>query len=798
MRILSCLLFTLSVMMFVSCGGGGGGLSGSPDQPSQPVSVSLNVSSVTLDTGDTFQFRASVNNATDTTVTWTVNDVVGGNSTVGTMSIDGLYTAPAAVPSPNTVTAQATSNADKSKSATSTITLNPKFAVSPTSTTVTTGETQQFTTNLPVDQWQVNDINGGNSTLGTITASGSTTGVYTAPSVVPTPNSVAVKAIKLGDATKTATATVFITTATAGAPIITPMTVTVPAGGTQQFAVTNGISVNWEVDGASGTDPSTWGTMSFSGLYTAPLSPPWTGKVNIKATSKSDNTKSANAVATIVFSNASLNGHYAFRYRGVDNAVGPSGADHIWAVGSFVADGQGGISGGGMDLSLITSSPPNPVTAPFTGQYSISADGRGSGILTVQTQGGAENIPLRWVMISNASGRMIGFDDTGSGWGNIDMQDPSSFSAGLSGTYVFSYDGLSNGLYPITAAGMFSANAGVISSGLGDFNTPAPDLGGVRQGVPFIGSYTTVDPSTGRGTWNFTDQLTGYTSSFAFYVLNSSAFVFSSTDIGWGELGVAVQQDTSSPFSNTSLTGNSIFISNGYVSVNSNTVSVTSAGLLTADGSGNLVSGVVDNNGNGNLSATGTYSISANGHGTMNIQTGSTSNPVSFYMTTAQQGYFISLNGAMVSAGQFMPQASGTYSTATLRNSLAFTLRATYVSPGEDIAGQMTSDGAGNLNGTADLNDAGTLGPGTSFTGTYTVSANGRGQLAINNGQSTANFAIYLLSGRTALPGAHRFQRSGHARTCLSAILIGLPLRLTNRRLIQTPINCGYTLGEIL
>ena len=261
-----------------------------------------------------------------------------------------------------------------------------------------------------------------------------------------------------------------------------------------------------------------------------------------------------------------MNGHYAFRYRGIDNPVGAGEAEHIWAVGSFVADGQGGISGGSMDIAVIdvATSQGAPITAPFTGTYSINADGRGSATLTIQTPGGAENIPLRWVMISNVSARMIGFDDTGSGWGNIDMQDPSSFSAGLSGTYVFSYEGLSNGLYPIAAAGMFSADAGVISSGLADFNSPAPGLGGVRQGVPLLGSYTSVDPLTGRGTWNYTDQLSGYTYSFAFYLLNSSTFIFSSTYTGWGELGVAVQQDTSSQFSNASLSGNSIFISNGY------------------------------------------------------------------------------------------------------------------------------------------------------------------------------------------------------------------------------------------
>ncbi len=751
MRKLSLLLIILSTMAFVSCGGAGGGLSGSPDQPNQPISVTLNTAAVTLDTGDTFQFRASVNNATDTTITWTVNDVVGGNSTVGTMSVDGLYTAPATVPSSNPVTAKATSNADTSKSATATITVNPKFAISPTSATVATGQTQQFTTNLPVDHWEVNDMGGGNlQTVGAISSSG----LYTAPAVVPTPNTVTVKAVKQGDATKTATATVTIVSGSPGTPIITPMTATVPAGGPQQFTVTNGIAVNWEVDGAAGTDPSTWGTISASGLYTAPLSPPWTGKVNIKATSQSDTTKSANAVATVVFSNATLNGHYAFRYRAVDNAVGTASADHIWAVGSFVADGQGGISGGSMDLSLVTSSPENPITAPFTGTYSVGADGRGAAALTLQISG-SPVIPLRWVMISNASARMIGFDDTGSGWGNIDMQDPSSFSSGLSGTYVFSYDGLNNALNPTAAAGMFSADAGVISSGVGDFNTPVSGAGGVRQGVPFDGSYSSVDPSTGRGTWSFIDGLTGYTWSFAFYLLNSSTFVFSSTDLGFGFLGVAVQQDTSSSFSNSSLSGNSILISNGYISVNANTVATTWAGRFTADGNGLFPDGVVDSNMNGTVGADlpyrGAYSIGQNGHGTAIIgnTTSVATNSLGLYMISANSAFWVSLDGSWVASGQFMPQASGTYSTATLRNSWAFTLRASYVSPADDMAGQMTSDGAGNLTGTADVNAAGTLEPDTAFTGTYTVSANGRGEVAVAVGPATVHYAMYLQSGRT-------------------------------------------------
>jgi hypothetical protein len=79
------------------------------------------------------------------------------------------------------------------------------------------------------------------------------------------------------------------------------------------------------VGGATGTDSDTWGAVSDSGLYTAPVTPPWTGKINVKATLKSDTTKTANAVVTVVFSNATLNGHYALRYRGVDRATDQPG-----------------------------------------------------------------------------------------------------------------------------------------------------------------------------------------------------------------------------------------------------------------------------------------------------------------------------------------------------------------------------------------------------------------------------------------------------------------------------------------
>lgn len=486
------LLLIVSAMVFVSCGGGGGGISGSPDQPPAPVSVSIVEASATLEAGDTFQFHASVNNATNTTMTWTVNDAIGGNATVGTMSVDGLYTAPASVPGANPVTVKATSNADNTKFDTASVTILPKFAITPTSASLKAGQTQQFTANQPVDVWRVNDMLGGSEAVGTI----SSAGLYTAPASVPTPSTVTITAVEQRNGNKFASATVTILGPTTLA--ISPITSTVAAGATQQFTVSpSGTDVTWEVGGVAGTDPATWGAVSAGGLYTAPVSPPWTGKVNVKVTSKSDPNQSANAVVTVVFSNATMNGHYAFRYRYVGKGD-PSLAVRVWAIGSFVADGKGGISGGVRDsISYSAGATQQLDQMHFTGTYSIGADGRANATLTLLSTTSPPAplamIPLRWVMISNTAAQIVGFEDTGSGWGGIDIQDPSSFSARLSGPFVFSFDGLSPKL-PTLGAGMFIAVDGVINSGSATFNQ---GLGGasaqVRQ-TQFDGSYTSVDP----------------------------------------------------------------------------------------------------------------------------------------------------------------------------------------------------------------------------------------------------------------------------------------------------------------
>jgi len=140
------LLILLSLLACLQAGCGR--VSGSPTPPTAPpnppasgnIQVSVTPNPVNVRAGSSQQFAASVTGVTNTAVTWSVNNVAGGNSASGTITSSGNYTAPAALPNPNTFTIQATSAADSSASGSSDVTiLNPTpvlTAISPSSVNV--------------------------------------------------------------------------------------------------------------------------------------------------------------------------------------------------------------------------------------------------------------------------------------------------------------------------------------------------------------------------------------------------------------------------------------------------------------------------------------------------------------------------------------------------------------------------------------------------------------------------------------------------------------------------------------
>ena len=95
---------------------------------SAPVTVTVSPGTASVSAGGGTQaFTATVENASNTGVTWQVEGVTGGNSTVGSISTTGLYLAPIIVPSSATVTVSAVSNADISRSGSAQVTITRKL-----------------------------------------------------------------------------------------------------------------------------------------------------------------------------------------------------------------------------------------------------------------------------------------------------------------------------------------------------------------------------------------------------------------------------------------------------------------------------------------------------------------------------------------------------------------------------------------------------------------------------------------------------------------------------------------------
>lgn len=118
------LLYFLALLSSLTgCGSGSSGGQTSP--PSQITSVSVSPTTANVLLGATQLFTATVQGtgAFSPNVTWSVSGIVGGNSTHGTITADGLYTAPAAVPNPSNVTVTATSVQDPTKLGNSTATI---------------------------------------------------------------------------------------------------------------------------------------------------------------------------------------------------------------------------------------------------------------------------------------------------------------------------------------------------------------------------------------------------------------------------------------------------------------------------------------------------------------------------------------------------------------------------------------------------------------------------------------------------------------------------------------------------
>jgi hypothetical protein len=128
----------------------------------------------------------------------------------------------------------------------------------------------------PVVQWQVNQMTGGNPKVGMIDP----TGLYTAPTLVPNPQTVTVTAVLQSDSTKTGSSSVTIQalSSVTGQLVVSPALSSVTASQTLQFnIVTPGINntdVTWTADGGTITPGGNFTPPGTPGAYTIEASLP--------------------------------------------------------------------------------------------------------------------------------------------------------------------------------------------------------------------------------------------------------------------------------------------------------------------------------------------------------------------------------------------------------------------------------------------------------------------------------------------------------------------------------------------
>jgi hypothetical protein len=164
--------------------------------------------------GNSQTLSAQVTNAIDTTVVWSVNGVVGGTISTGTITATGTYTAPGDLPSSATAQITATSQADPTKSATAQFTIASDIAISlaPPNASVELGATQGFHAAITSAGHPDISVRWSLSGAACPAACGSVdlSGNYTAPGVLPTQATASLTAQSVADPSKQISAAINI------------------------------------------------------------------------------------------------------------------------------------------------------------------------------------------------------------------------------------------------------------------------------------------------------------------------------------------------------------------------------------------------------------------------------------------------------------------------------------------------------------------------------------------------------------------------------------------------------------
>jgi hypothetical protein len=726
-------LFALGILvwavLFAGCSG------------SNSLTVTLTpASGQTLNPGQAVTIVAAVANDTNNQgVSWSLSGpgLLSSNTTTSV-----VYTAPSSVSTATTATITATSIANTSITATESVTLNAVL-------TITTTSLPAGTLNVPYNAF----INAAGAT-GTFTWTVTKGGLPAGLTFLTTSTSSSAEITGTPTLLQTSNFTVQVTDSS-GSTVTQALSITINRP--PPLSVATGSLPSGTVDTAysqtlqasSGVPPYTWsvppGTLpvglnlASNGVISGKPLATGTSYFTVQVTDSSTPTPqiaTANLSITInpgLTNNSILSGNYAFSVSGF-NSNGPQLPLFV-AAGSFVADGNGNISAGIMDINNTASGPVNPT---FSGTYSIGQNGLGFMTLNIAPPGSGSRTFALSVM-ANGNANIIEFDDSTGGFANnsarnsgvLLKQDTSAFSTAFStGGYAFGFLGIDSGKNRFGVAGDFQSDgAGNFTSGLLDSDDASS---GPSPAVAFSGTYTAV-ASSGRG--QATIKTAQATTVYSFYVVSSGQLLVVGVDpfvLGGNPLvsGTILGQASNSGFSGTP----SVFEVTGLDQAGPS--SESQVGLFAAvTNTYNLTS---DQNTNGTVTpliGSGGYSI-ANGRVTLAGSGFQNSQPV-LYMVSDNQAFIIGTDPA-VSFGFMTPQSpfslSGTYAGGSLAAA----------DPAVSNVVSIAVAGSNNFTATADVSNENGLSQTQVSEDTTPPDHNGR-VVVTENGNPTE--ILYLISG---------------------------------------------------
>ena len=415
-------------------------------------------------------------------------------------------------------------------------------------------------------------------------------------------------------------------------------------------ALPAGLSLNPTAGAISGTPTGTGSsfTITVADSETPPAST--SGVFNIAVNSNS---------ACLDNSNSLLSGNYAFVANGWSSSTTASSV-----AGSFVADGNGNLSGGLIDIADQANTG-GPQSGTFTGTYCVNSDDLATLTLTysgLNTSGNTFVVALNSISSAiSTNGSIISYDSSGlQVAGLLRQQNTSAFSTGsYNANYAFGLVGSDNNSPSnrYAAAGQFNVNGSGAFSGQADTDDGCAGSC-IATGALNSGDFSIASNGRGTATLTFSSEPSV---DYVFYAVSSSEMLMMAVDretVPYILAGQAIEQ-TSNAFTSASLSGNSVFEQEGLVTGITPDASI---GIFSA--SSGTYSITSDENLGGTLSSpatSGSYTVASNGRV---VLTSSSAAPI-LYLIAPNQAFLVGTDNE-VTSGLFLPQSGSGFSNASL------------------------------------------------------------------------------------------------------------------------------------